>query len=84
METERKMERAVELLKKPYARVVVPEADGSFTAEILEFPGCVASGDSAADALANVEEVALTGSMQLLNRGSRFRRRSIIQNIAES
>jgi predicted HicB family RNase H-like nuclease len=54
---ERKMETA-EILKKPYARVVVPETDGSFTAEILEFPGCVASGDSAAEAFAALEDIA--------------------------
>ena len=57
------------LLKKPYARVVVPETDGSFTAEILEFPGCVASGDTAADALANVEEVALDWIAATIEQG---------------
>lgn len=57
MGAESKMD-PVELLKKAYARVVVPEADGSYTAEILEFSGCVASGDSATEAIANVEEVA--------------------------
>ncbi len=50
---------AAEILKMPYARVVVPEEDGTFTAEILEFPGCVANGDSGASALAAVEQVAL-------------------------
>lgn len=47
-----------QILKLPYARVVVPEADGTFRAEILEFPGCIASGDSAAEALAMLEEIA--------------------------
>lgn len=46
------------VLHEPYARVVVPEADGSFTAEILEFPGCVASGATAAEALNELEDVA--------------------------
>ena len=68
METERKME-PVEVLKQPYARVVVPEADGSYTAEILEFPGCVASGDSAAEALANVEDVAIDWIAATLEQG---------------
>jgi predicted RNase H-like HicB family nuclease len=68
METERKME-PVEILKKPYARVVVPEADGSYTAEILEFPGCVASGDSAAEALTGVEEVAADWIAASLEQG---------------
>lgn len=68
MEMERKMDPA-ELLKKPYARVVVPETDGSFTGEILEFPGCVASGDTAAGALANVEDVALDWIAATLEQG---------------
>lgn len=49
---------ATEILKKPYARQVVPEQDGSFRAEILEFPGCIALGDTQADALRLLEEVA--------------------------
>ncbi|ULO22374.1 type II toxin-antitoxin system HicB family antitoxin [Methylocystis sp. SB2] len=65
---ERKMEPH-DLLKKPYARVVVPEADGSFTAEIIEFPGCVATGDTAAEAVANVEEVALDWIDATLEQG---------------
>lgn len=68
MALESKMEPAA-ILKKPYARIVVPEADGSFTAEILEFPGCVASGESAADALANVEDVALDWIDATLEQG---------------
>lgn len=57
------------ILRKPYARVVVPEGDGSFTAEILEFPGCVASGETAADALANVEDVAIDWIAATLEQG---------------
>lgn len=52
------MESASEILKKPYARVLVPEEDGSFRAEIMEFPGCIAVGDTAAEALSTLEEVA--------------------------
>jgi len=52
------MDRAEDYLKKPYARLVVPETDGSFRAEILEFPGCVALGDTAAEALSHLEDVA--------------------------
>jgi predicted RNase H-like HicB family nuclease len=48
----------IEILKQPYARVLTPEQDGHYTAEILEFPGCVAYGDSSNDALGNLEEVA--------------------------
>lgn len=47
-----------EYLRKPYSRVIVPEEDGTFFARILEFPGCIAVGDTEAEALANLEEVA--------------------------
>jgi antitoxin HicB len=68
MGMERKMEPSA-ILKKPYARIVVPETDGSFTAEILEFSGCVASGDTAATALANLEDVALDWIGATLEQG---------------
>jgi antitoxin HicB len=50
---------AHEILKKPYARMVMPDADGSFFSEIVEFPGCFASGKTAVDALQNLEGVAV-------------------------
>lgn len=45
-------------LKKPYVRQLVPEDDGSFRAEIAEFPGCIALGATPAEAYSNLEEVA--------------------------
>lgn len=46
-------------LKKPYARVLTPDEEyGGYTAEILEFPGCVTEGDTADEALSNLEEAA--------------------------
>jgi predicted RNase H-like HicB family nuclease len=38
----------------------VPEEDGTFRAEIHEFPGCIATGDTETDALAALEDVALS------------------------
>jgi predicted RNase H-like HicB family nuclease len=49
---------AAEILKKPYARLAMPDEDGTFTAEIVEFPGCITSGPTMAEALANLEDVA--------------------------
>lgn len=46
-------------LKKPYARILTPDEEyGGYTAEILEFPGCVTEGDTADEALENLEEAA--------------------------
>ncbi len=56
-------------LGKPYGRVVTPESDGSFHAEILEFPGCIAIGDEPAEALANLEEVAASWLEATIEKG---------------
>jgi|688.fasta_scaffold1298027_1 predicted RNase H-like HicB family nuclease len=47
-----------EYLKLPYARLLFPEQDGSWSAQILEFRGCFATGDTVEEALQNVERVA--------------------------
>lgn len=45
-------------LAKPYARIVIPAEDGSYFAEILEFPGCFAQGTTAEEAIRNLERAA--------------------------
>jgi predicted RNase H-like HicB family nuclease len=45
-------------MKRPYARVVTPEADGTFRGEILELPGCLATGDTQEEALSELERAA--------------------------
>jgi len=55
---ETKSEIAKELLKKPYARMIFPERDGTFRAEIMEFPGCIAIGETATLALESLESTA--------------------------
>jgi len=60
-----------EYLKRPYGRVVVPESDGSFRAEIMEFPGCIAVGDTASEALANLERVAHSWLQATIAKGLR-------------
>jgi predicted RNase H-like HicB family nuclease len=47
-----------EILKAQYSRVLIPEEDGTFSAEILEFPGCFAQGETANEAFNNLEEAA--------------------------
>lgn len=49
---------AKEILRRPYSRVLTPEEDGGFSGSVLEFPGCFAQGDTAADAYANLESAA--------------------------
>lgn len=46
------------LLKRPYARVLIPQEEGGYSAEILEFPGCFAEGETAEDTYRDLEEAA--------------------------
>jgi predicted HicB family RNase H-like nuclease len=63
---------SAEYLKKPYARMVVPEQDGSFRAEIQEFSGCIALAPTAAEALSQLEEVAAEWIDAALAKGQRI------------
>jgi len=45
-----------ELLKLPYARVLTPDETGGYVAEVLELPGCVSEGDTAEQAVENLED----------------------------
>lgn len=56
-------------LKEPYSRVLLPEEDGRFSAEILEFPGCFAQGDNPNDAFNNLEEAAKSWIQASLDQG---------------
>jgi predicted RNase H-like HicB family nuclease len=57
-----------EILKKPYARRLVRDEAGGYTASIQEFPGCVAEGDTAEEALRNLDEAAASWiEVSLLN-----------------
>jgi predicted RNase H-like HicB family nuclease len=57
-------------LKRPYARVLTPDEEyGGYTAEIFEFPGCVTEGDTADEALENLEVAAEGWIEAALNLG---------------
>jgi len=43
-----------------YTRRLQPDPSGGYTATIHEFPGCIAEGDTAEEALANLETTALS------------------------
>lgn len=50
-----------EYLKRPYARLVTPDAEtGTYTAQVLEFSGCVAERDTVAEACERLEKAALS------------------------
>jgi len=54
-----KMKNPEEYLKEPYSRVLIPdEESGTYTAVILEFPGCIAQGDTPQEAYEHLEDAA--------------------------
>lgn len=52
--------RAAEYLLLPYVRLLIPETDATYRAEILEFPGCIATGDTVAETLESLEDIAIS------------------------
>ena len=57
------------VLLASYARILRKDEDGSYAAEVLEFPGCLASGESAAAANEALEEVMEIWVRSELERG---------------
>ncbi len=49
-----------EYLKEPYSRILIPNDDGIYSAEILEFPGCFADGNTADEAMMNLSASAIS------------------------
>ena len=58
-----------EVLREPYSRVLVPDPSGGFAAEILEFPGCVAEGDTPGEAYESLEAAAASWVEAALAQG---------------
>jgi predicted RNase H-like HicB family nuclease len=58
-----------EYLKEPYSRVLVPDEGGGYSAEMLEFPGCFAEGDTADEAMQALERAAQSWIQAALDQG---------------
>lgn len=57
------------ILQQPYHWCIIPESDGTFTGVIQEFPGCIATGYTMPNALANLRDVAEAWLASTLERG---------------
>lgn len=66
-------QKAEEILQKHYARRLVPEEGGGYVASILEFPGLVADGETAEEALENLEQAAKSWVEVALANGQEVR-----------
>jgi len=59
-----------ELLRRPYSRLIVSDEEtGRFTAEMVEFSGCFAEGDTIEEAARNLEEAAESWMLAVIERG---------------
>lgn len=58
-----------EYLKEPYARILIPDEQGGYAAEILEFPGCFAEGETADEAIQTLERAAESWIQAALDQG---------------
>jgi predicted RNase H-like HicB family nuclease len=47
-----------EILSKPYSHILIPQKEGGFSAEIVEFPGCIAEGETVEETYSNLEDAA--------------------------
>lgn len=56
-------------LKEPYARMLIPDEQGGYAAEILEFPGCFAEGETADEAMQALERAAASWIQAALDQG---------------
>jgi predicted RNase H-like HicB family nuclease len=56
--TTRQAKSPEDYLKEPYSRVITPEEEGGYSAEILEFPGCYSQGETIEETYRNIEEAA--------------------------
>lgn len=59
-------------LQKPYSRILIPQDDGGFTAEVLEFPGCFTEGASADEAYRRLEDTAASWIGACLDTGKKI------------
>jgi predicted RNase H-like HicB family nuclease len=63
------MQTAKNYLQQPYARIVIPVENSGFHAEILEFPGCFAQGETLEEAYSNLEKAAESWIEVCLSQG---------------
>ena len=66
-------EMAKKVIGKPYARRLSPDETGGYVGSILEFPGCFAEGDSAEEAMKNLNEAAESWVESALSSGCDIR-----------
>jgi len=67
-----KIKSVEDYLKEPYARVLIPEAEGGYSAAIMEFPGCYTFGETADETLSNLKDAAANWIEAALSQGQKI------------
>lgn len=63
------MPQSTEYLKAPYARMLIPEEQGGYSAAMVEFPGCFAEGETADEAMQALDRAAAAWIRAALAQG---------------
>lgn len=67
-------------LREPYSRVITPNKEsGIYTAQILEFPGCIAEGDTIQEAYERLEAAALSWIQAATDLGQEVPRPALVK-----
>lgn len=61
--------RVVAMLKTQYMRVLIPEPEGGYSAQVLEFPGCFSQGETPGEAIDNLESAAEGWLLAAIDQG---------------
>ena len=48
--------RVSEIMRGAYTLIVTRDPDGTYSAQVIEFPGCFSGGATAAEAASNIED----------------------------
>ena len=64
-------QRLQALMAQPCTRVCLIGEDGRYAAEAVELPGCYASGDTAAEAMTELEHAMVSWIRGRIRRGAR-------------
>jgi predicted RNase H-like HicB family nuclease len=58
-----------EILARPYSRVLIPDPSGLYAAQVVEFQGCLADGETPEAAYDNLEDAARSWIAACLDAG---------------
>lgn len=61
--------RVAEIMRGSYTLIVTRDPEGTYSSQVLEFPGCFSGGATAAEAASNIEEAMVLWIESELEQG---------------